>query len=77
MLSIQHLLYDIIKKYSFATFFSTQRNAIYNSFTLTLNKENTYLYGHFAKANPQWNDITDQTVLAVFHSPLLYISILV
>ncbi len=39
-----------------------------------LNKENTYLYGHFARPNPQWKDIVNQTVLAIFHGPHCYIS---
>jgi transcriptional regulator len=41
---------------------------------LLLNKENTYLYGHFARPNPQWKEIENQTVLAVFHGPHCYIS---
>ena len=39
-----------------------------------LNKENSYLYGHFARPNPQWKDIENQKVLAVFQGPHCYIS---
>ncbi len=41
---------------------------------LLLNKENTYLYGHFALQNPQWKDIENKLVLAIFHGPHCYIS---
>jgi transcriptional regulator len=33
-----------------------------------------YLYGHFARPNPQWKDVEGQTVLAVFHGPHCYVS---
>lgn len=69
------LIYDIIKDYSFATLFSQHNGMPFAThLPLTLNNENTYLYGHFTKANPQWNDITVQTVLAVFQGPHCYIS---
>jgi transcriptional regulator len=32
------------------------------------------LYGHFARPNPQWKDIQNQTVLTVFDGPHCYIS---
>jgi transcriptional regulator len=66
---------DIMKEHSFATLFS-QHNGIpfATHLPLILNKENTYLYGHFARPNPQWNDINGQTVLAIFHGHHCYIS---
>lgn len=39
-----------------------------------MDKENQYLYGHFARSNSQWKDISHQIVLAVFHGPHCYIS---
>jgi len=34
-----------------------------------------YLYGHFARPNPQWRNLRpDQTVLAIFQGPHTYIS---
>jgi len=41
---------------------------------LLLDREKACLYGHFARSNPQWNDIQRQTVLAIFHGPHCYIS---
>ncbi|NVK26026.1 MAG: FMN-binding negative transcriptional regulator [Gammaproteobacteria bacterium] len=33
-----------------------------------------YLYGHFAKANPQWKELAGTRVLVVFNGPHAYIS---
>lgn len=69
------IVYEVIKQYGFATLFS-QHNGTPSATHLPLNldKENQYLYGHFARSNPQWKDISNQTVLAVFHGPHCYIS---
>ncbi|SDY00019.1 transcriptional regulator [Evansella caseinilytica] len=68
-------IYDMIKEHSFATLFSQHNGMPFAThLPLILNKENTYLYGHFARANPQWKDIQNQTVLAIFHGPHCYIS---
>jgi len=67
--------YEAIEKNSFATLFSIHRGEPFAThLPLLLNKEKTYLYGHFARSNPQWKDIESQTVLAVFHGPHCYIS---
>jgi transcriptional regulator len=67
--------YDIIKEHSFATLFSQQNGAPFAThLPLILDKENKYLYGHFARPNPQWKDISNQIVLAVFQGPHCYIS---
>ncbi|WP_368503200.1 FMN-binding negative transcriptional regulator [Alkalihalophilus sp. As8PL] len=67
--------YDIMKEHSFATLFSQHNGLPFAThLPLILNKENTYLYGHFARPNSQWKDIKDQTVLAIFHGPHCYIS---
>ena len=69
------LAFDIIKEHSFATLFSQHNGMPFAThLPLLLNKENTYLYGHFARPNPQWKDIQNQTVLAIFHGPHCYIS---
>ncbi|WP_096200246.1 FMN-binding negative transcriptional regulator [Bacillus sp. FJAT-45350] len=69
------MIYDIIKEHSFATLFSEHNGMPFAThLPLILNKENTYLYGHLARPNPQWKDIENQTVLAVFHGPHCYIS---
>ncbi len=67
--------YDIIQENSFATLYSQHNGMPFAThLPLTLDKENTYLYGHFARPNPQWKDIENQTVLAIFQGPHCYIS---
>lgn len=67
--------YEVIQENGFATLFSGHNGMPFTThLPLTLNKENTYLYGHFARPNLQWKDIENQTVLAVFHGPHCYIS---
>ncbi|WP_134684016.1 FMN-binding negative transcriptional regulator [Brevibacillus migulae] len=67
--------YKVIQENSFATLFSIHQGMPFAThLPLMLNKEKTYLYGHFARPNPQWKDIQDQTVLTVFHGPHCYIS---
>jgi transcriptional regulator len=69
------MTYNIIREHSFATLFSGHNGMPFAThLPLILNKENTYLYGHFARPNPQWKDINNQTVLAIFHGPHCYIS---
>ncbi|MCT8136850.1 FMN-binding negative transcriptional regulator [Anaerobacillus sp. CMMVII] len=69
------LNYDIMKDHSFATLFSQHHGMpVATHLPLILNKEKTFLYGHFARPNPQWKDIENQTVLAIFHGPHCYIS---
>jgi transcriptional regulator len=71
----ESVTYGIINEHSFATLFSQQNGRpVATHLPLLLNKENTYLYGHFARPNPQWKEIENQTVLAVFHGPHCYIS---
>jgi transcriptional regulator len=71
----ESIAYDIIKEHGFATLISQQNGMpLATHLPLLLNKENTYLYGHFARPNPQWKDIESQTVLAIFHGPHCYIS---
>lgn len=69
------IAFDIMKEHSFATLIS-QHNEIpfATHLPLILNKDNSYLYGHFARPNSQWKDIKNQTVLAIFHGPHCYIS---
>ncbi|PFG03429.1 FMN-binding negative transcriptional regulator [Bacillus sp. es.034] len=71
----ESVAYGVIKDHSFATLFSQYAGKpVATHLPLLLNKENTYLYGHFARPNPQWKEIEQQTVLAVFHGPHCYIS---
>jgi transcriptional regulator len=71
----EKIAYEIIKEHSFATLFSQHNGMPFAThLPLILDKENQYLYGHFARPNPQWKDISNQVVLAVFHGPHCYIS---
>lgn len=68
-------VFDVIQENGFATLFSQHNGMPFAThLPLMLDKEKTYLYGHFARPNPQWKDIENQTVLAVFHGPHCYIS---
>ncbi|MGM0751809.1 MAG: FMN-binding negative transcriptional regulator [Bacillota bacterium] len=65
----------VIKEHSFATLFSSHDGMpVATHLPLLLDEKNTYLYGHFARPNPQWKEIGNQIVLAVFHGPHCYIS---
>lgn len=67
--------YQIISKYGFATLFSQHHGVpVVTRLPLMLSEDKKYLYGHFARPNPQWEDITGQTVLATFDGPHCYIS---
>ncbi|MGG0237783.1 FMN-binding negative transcriptional regulator [Bacillus rhizoplanae] len=69
------IAYDVIQENSFSTLFSMHEGIPFAThLPLLLNKKKNYLYGHFARPNPQWKDIENQTVLAVFHGPHCYIS---
>ncbi|WP_404328430.1 FMN-binding negative transcriptional regulator [Mesobacillus maritimus] len=69
------IIYDFIEKYSFATLFSQHNGEPYAThLPLTLNIDESALYGHFARPNGQWKDIESQQVLVVFQGPHCYIS---
>jgi transcriptional regulator len=69
------MAYEIMKEHSFATLFSQHDGMPFAThLPLIVNEENSYVSGHFARPNPQWKDIENQTVLAVFHGPHCYIS---
>ncbi|MFE5320902.1 FMN-binding negative transcriptional regulator [Paenibacillus sp. NPDC056579] len=67
--------YKIIKENSFATLFSQHDGTPFAThLPLLLDNNHMHLVGHFARPNPQWKDIRNQSVLAVFHGPHCYIS---
>jgi len=69
------IIYDIIQEYGFATFFSQHKGEPFAThIPLMIDDDKEYLYGHFARSNPQWKDIHNQNVLAIFHGPHCYIS---
>ncbi|WP_034761635.1 FMN-binding negative transcriptional regulator [Rossellomorea vietnamensis] len=71
----ESVTFGVIQEHSFATLFSQHDGKpVATHLPLLLNKEKTHLYGHFARPNPQWKEIEQQTVLAIFHGPHCYIS---
>ena len=68
-------VHKVIEDNGFATLFSMHEGMPFAThLPLILNKEENVIYGHFARLNPQWKDINNQTVLAIFHGPHCYIS---
>ncbi|GAB0170771.1 FMN-binding negative transcriptional regulator [Lysinibacillus sp. CTST325] len=66
---------EVIQENSFATLFSTYEGMpVATHLPLLLNDNKDCLIGHFAKGNPQWKDIENTQVLAIFHGPHCYIS---
>ncbi|MDQ0062913.1 putative FMN-binding regulatory protein PaiB [Paenibacillus harenae] len=54
------IAYDLIKEHSFATLISQQNGIpVATHLPLILDNENKYLYGHLARPNPQWKDISN------------------
>lgn len=66
---------EVIEEYSFATLISQYMGSPYAThLPLYVDAEMKNIYGHFARANPQWKDIEQQTVLVIFQGPHCYIS---
>ncbi len=71
----ENRMFELIEEHSFAVLFSQhQGDPFATHLPFTLDRENRYLYGHFARANEQWVDIENQNILVVFHGPHCYIS---
>lgn len=68
-------LFQFIEENSFAVMFSNHEGRPFAThLPLLLDREEGYLYGHFANPNPQWEDIETGEVLIVFNGPHTYIS---
>lgn len=68
---------NFIKTYSFATIITVKDNfqtATHLPFVVTERNNELILTSHFAKANEQWKDITNNQVLVIFTEPHAYIS---
>lgn len=68
---------SFMKQYSFATIVTVKDNfqtATHLPFIVTENDDKIILTSHFAKANKQWKEITDNQVLIIFSEPHAYIS---
>lgn len=68
-------LYSIVEENGFAIVFSENCGKPFAThLPLYLDRESQCLYGHFAKANPQWRESEGKEMLVVFHGPHAYIS---
>lgn len=67
--------FELIQQYSFGELISQHKGRITAShLPFLFDRENNVLQCHVAKANPQWQQISDQEVLAIFSGPHGYIS---
>ncbi len=65
----------IMEEFSFATIISLHEGVpCATQLPILVSEDLSQLSGHFARPNPQWKDITNQTVLALFQGPHSYIS---
>lgn len=70
----QKALFDFIQENSFGILFSQREGTPFAThLPFLVDKENSTLYGHMARANPQWQDLQGG-VLVVFQGPHAYIS---
>ena len=68
-------IFDFINNNAFGILFSNHNSSPYAShLPFYLDKEDGYLYSHFARPNEQWKDIEGQEVMVVFSGPHTYIS---
>ena len=70
----QSVLFDFIQENSFGILFSQgEEKPFATHLPFLVDEENGTLYGHLARANPQWQDLKGG-VLVVFQGPHAYIS---
>jgi len=68
---------DFMKRFSFALIITSKDNiptATHLPFLVCVEDDQIVLTSHFAKENPQWKDLENNTVLVVFSEPHAYIS---
>lgn len=68
---------SFMQRYSFATIVTVKdslQTATHLPFTISKRNDTIILTSHFAKANPQWQEITSNKVLVIFDEPHAYIS---
>jgi transcriptional regulator len=68
---------DFMKRFSFALIITSKDNvptATHLPFLVRVEDDEIVLTSHFAKENPQWKDLVDNTALIVFSEPHAYIS---
>lgn len=69
-------IYNFIRQYSFGLLLTTERGRIHETHTpFVVSDDEGHLYGHMAKANPQWRNWTSTSIATVvFTGPHAYIS---
>jgi len=68
---------EFMQQHNFAIVVSAVDNipvATHLPFTIARSEDNLRLHSHFAKANPQWQTITESDTLVIFSGPHAYIS---
>ncbi|MCH4296667.1 FMN-binding negative transcriptional regulator [Shewanella sp. 3B26] len=65
---------ELIKREPFALLISAEGGIEASHLPLILSDCGTRLYGHMARANPQWQELDGKSVLAIFSGPHAYIS---
>jgi transcriptional regulator len=68
---------DFMQRFSFTTIITAKDNypvGTHLPFVVTFKDNNIILTSHFAKANEQWKDMLNNTVLVIFSEPHAYIS---
>ncbi len=72
------VMHSFMKQHSFATVVTCgATEPLATHMPLVLDSESGsqgMLSGHLARANPQWEQLADQSVLAIFHGPHTYVS---
>lgn len=67
-----------MREHNFATIITARESlppvATHLPFIIKTEGEDVLLISHFARANPQWEDISDHQVLVIFNEPHAYIS---
>lgn len=70
----EDMLYDFMEQNSFAILFShANQMPLATHLPLLIDRNKGCIFGHMAKANPQWREIKED-VLVVFNGPHTYIS---
>jgi transcriptional regulator len=71
----EDMIFDHLENNSFGVVFSVNKDIpTATHLPFILDRKNRYLYGHFARPNPQGEGINEQDVLVVFQGPHSHIS---
>lgn len=70
-------LIEFMQAHNFANVISSDKNiltATHLPFIIEVRNEKVFLVSHMAKANPQWQNFTENELLVIFQGPHAYIS---